>query len=121
MLEQYPDEVITHVCDPRTGIQRHCKFPPSISEVVEACDDEAIMVERRKRPMREPLPRAPERLLKDRPQGYLAGIFVPDTHARYPKLVEWAGTAEMAFWKYGNASDGRPGIWVNIGVWENSR
>jgi hypothetical protein len=121
VLEQYPDEVITRVCDPRTGIQRRCKFPPTISEVVEALDDEANLAERRKRAVREPVPRAPERLLKDRPQGYLAGVFVPETHPRYEKLVEWAATAEAPYWRYGNASDGRSGIWVNIAVWEGTR
>ena len=38
VLEQYPDDVIVCVTDPRTGVQRHCKWPPTISEIVEACD-----------------------------------------------------------------------------------
>lgn len=38
VLEQYPDDVIRYVCDPRTGVQRQCKFPPTISEIVTACD-----------------------------------------------------------------------------------
>lgn len=121
IFEQYHDEVVEYVASPLTGIQRKSEFPPSMKRIVDACDDQAALVERRKRPIREPLPRAPERLLKDRPQGYLAGIFVPDTHTRYPKLVEWAATAEIPYWRYGNASDGRLGIWVNIAVWENSR
>lgn len=38
VLEQYPDEVILYVTDPRTGVQRGCKWPPTISEIVDACD-----------------------------------------------------------------------------------
>src|SRR5450631_2209684 len=38
VLEQYPDDVILYITDPRTGVQRACKWPPTISEIVEACD-----------------------------------------------------------------------------------
>lgn len=38
VLEQYPNEVIVYVTDPRTGIQRGQKFPPTIAEIVAACD-----------------------------------------------------------------------------------
>lgn len=41
VLEQYPDEVCRFVTDPRTGIQRRIKWPPTISEIVEACDAHA--------------------------------------------------------------------------------
>jgi len=37
-LEQYPNDVIVWVTDPRTGVQRSCKWPPTIAEIVEACD-----------------------------------------------------------------------------------
>jgi hypothetical protein len=30
MLEQYPIDTIRFVTDPRTGVQRHCAFPPSV-------------------------------------------------------------------------------------------
>lgn len=39
VLERYPDDVIRSVTSPVTGIQRTCKFPPSIAEVVEFIDD----------------------------------------------------------------------------------
>lgn len=39
VLEGFPDEVIRYVCDPRTGLQRRMKWPPTISEVVEACEE----------------------------------------------------------------------------------
>jgi hypothetical protein len=38
VLEQYPNDVIVYVTDPRTGVQRGCKWPPTIAEIVEACD-----------------------------------------------------------------------------------
>jgi hypothetical protein len=38
VLEDYRDDVIIHVTSPKTGIQRRLKWPPSIAEVVEACD-----------------------------------------------------------------------------------
>lgn len=41
VLEGYSDEVIIYVTDPKTGIQRKSKWPPTISEIVEACDDHA--------------------------------------------------------------------------------
>lgn len=49
VLEQYPDDVIRYVCDPRTGVQRRCKFPPTISEIVEACDDRVSELRRHDR------------------------------------------------------------------------
>ena len=39
VLEGYSDEVIRQLADPRTGIQRRRKKPPSIADIVEACDD----------------------------------------------------------------------------------
>jgi hypothetical protein len=38
VLEQYPNDVIIYITDPRTGVQRHCKWPPTIAEIIEACD-----------------------------------------------------------------------------------
>jgi len=39
VLERYDDAVIRAVTSPVTGIQRTCKFPPSIAEVVEFIDE----------------------------------------------------------------------------------
>lgn len=41
VFEGYSEGVIEHVTSPRTGLQRTCKFPPSVAEVVEACEREA--------------------------------------------------------------------------------
>jgi hypothetical protein len=117
VLEQYPDEVITYVCDPRTGIQRRNKFPPTISELVEACDEhrEFLAKMRKSRPVFQE--RLPEPLLRHRPQGYLAQVFVPEGHPRYSRLVKWTETAAPMWWKYGQSSDGRMGLWVSHEAW----
>lgn len=39
VLERYSDDIIRSVTSPITGIQRKCKFPPSIAEVVEFADE----------------------------------------------------------------------------------
>ncbi len=49
VLEQYPNDVIVHVSDPRTGVQRGCKWPPTISEIVEACDNRVAELEQNHR------------------------------------------------------------------------
>jgi hypothetical protein len=39
ILERYPDKIIREATHYNSGIQRTCKFPPSIAEVVEFCDE----------------------------------------------------------------------------------
>jgi hypothetical protein len=39
VLEGYADTTIEQATDPRTGIQRECKFPPTIAEFVAFCDE----------------------------------------------------------------------------------
>jgi hypothetical protein len=59
ILEQYDQAIVEYVTDPRTGIQRRLKWPPSPAEVVEACDAEIIHREKISRysSMPPPLPR----------------------------------------------------------------
>lgn len=49
VLEQYPDEVVLYVSDPRTGVQRASKWPPTISEIVSALDTRVSELARKKR------------------------------------------------------------------------
>lgn len=49
VLEQYPNEVIMFITDPRTGVQRGKKWPPTISEIVEACDEHIAGIKRREK------------------------------------------------------------------------
>jgi hypothetical protein len=39
VLERYPDEIVREATSPITGIQRTCKFPPSLAEFVQFCDE----------------------------------------------------------------------------------
>jgi hypothetical protein len=39
VLSDFPDEIVTYVTSPRTGLQRRSKWPPTINEVLEACED----------------------------------------------------------------------------------
>jgi len=119
VLEEFPDEVIVHVTDPRTGIQRRSKWPPTISEVIEACEQYQDHLAR----MRSPKVKFIERDVprhRDLPPGSLAQVFVPEGHQRYDAMVKWSQTADKVWWKFGKSSDGRPGIWVSHdAVWGN--
>ena len=118
VLRDFPDEVIEHVTSPRTGIQRRLKWPPSISEVVEACEQHQDYLARLRQPRRDPVPRVLPQLLRDRPDGSLAQAFVPEGHARYESLCKWAEKADRIWWRYGKSSDGRSGIWVSLRAFE---
>lgn len=121
VLEQYPDEVIMSITNPRTGIQRRIKFPPTVNEIVEACEEQLVYLDRMRRPKRLPVEQIPPPRLREMAPGELANIFVPEDHKRYPALVEWAETAEPVLWKYEPSSDGRRGIWVANGIWDTGR
>ena len=120
VLEGYSDEVVKYVCDPRTGIQRRCTFPPTISEIVDACEDHVAFLERARRPV-TPLPkRQTVQKWDDRPQGDLANVFIPEGHPRYASLVEQAQKLHPVWWRFGNASDGRTGVWIPLNLWDGS-
>ncbi len=46
VLEQYSDVVVVYVTDPRTGIQRRSKWPPTISEIVDACEQHLAYIDK---------------------------------------------------------------------------
>lgn len=117
VLEQFPDEVVVYITDPRTGIQRRSKWPPTISDVVEAAERHQEHLATLRAPRMLAVERQPRPLLRDLPQGHLAQVFVPEGHSRYAVLVKWSETAEPVWWKYGKSSDGRNGIWVSHGAW----
>lgn len=116
VLEQFPDEVIIYITDPRTGIQRRSKWPPTISEVLTACEDHQEYLAKIRAP-RLIAKASPVRDLRDRSPGSLAAIFVPEGHQRYASLVEWVGWADPALWKYGLSSDSRRGLWISHQAW----
>lgn len=120
VLEQFPDDVIRYVTHPATGIQRRLKWPPTINEIVEACEEQLAYLERLKRPKRLPAEVIPPPRLRDRQAGSLATVFVPEGHTRYRSMVEWTETAEPVWWKFEQASDGRKGVWIPLNIWESS-
>ena len=120
VLEQFPDEVITYISDPRTGIQRRSKWPPTISEVIDACEDHQGHLARVRAP-RPIFKSAPRQDLRDLSPGSLARIFVPEGHNRYADLVEWTSRADRAMWKFGPSSDSRPGVWVSHEAWNDPK
>lgn len=71
VFSQYPDDVIVYVTDPRTGVQRGKVFPPSIAEIVGACDARLADKERMRRYMNwgrnEPTPLLEGPKNEDRP------------------------------------------------------
>jgi hypothetical protein len=116
ILCDFEEDVVAYVTSPKTGIQRRSKWPPSISEILEACEQHRDFLKRVRTERPAVLARLPT---PDRPQGYLANIFVPEGHVRYQGLVDWSQTADPKLFKFGVSSDNRAGIWIARGIWEN--
>lgn len=83
VLETYPEWVVKQVTDPRTGIQRTAKFPPSIAEVTSAC--EALY---------GPVRYAEEWNDRAREQAQLRPPAAPPRQAR-GRVVTWADVQKM--------------------------
>lgn len=47
VLNEYSDAVVSYVTNPKTGIQRRQKWPPTVFEIGEACDAAAKIVKGR--------------------------------------------------------------------------
>jgi hypothetical protein len=110
ILEQYSPHVIEAVTSPLTGLQRRYKFPPSIAEVVAACDEEAARL--RRLAELQALRRAPRVYERMDTPGRRANVFVPPDAPQYAAMVEMAQTGDPAEWR----TDGmRAGIWVSRG------
>lgn len=105
VLERYSDQVIADICDPRSGIQRRCKFPPSVAEIVEACDNEVIRAARIKRFSDMGQVRRFDWVPQHR-----ANVFVPGDNPLYPMMVEKARTGDTMEFRYDAG-----GIWVALG------
>lgn len=110
VLEGYTDEVIYAVTSPRTGIQRRSKFPPSIAEIVAACDAEATAIATRARYTAIPPPEPRLRLTGPIERRHPANLFVAADLPWYAPMVERAKKEGPEFWRADPA--GRAGIWV---------
>jgi hypothetical protein len=111
ILERYSDGVIGTVSHPLTGIARRCKFPPSIAEVVEACDDAAAS-EARLAGGRLNFPRRP--LVK----RHRANVLVHRGAPQYDAMLERSKTAGADLQDWRQDDEGR-GLWVNVAwLWD---
>lgn len=119
ILTDFPEEVVNYVTSPKTGLQRRSKWPPTTSEVLAACEEHQEFLTKLRRPRPVFAERLAAPLLRQRPQGYMAQVFVPEEHPRYISLCERAEKSDPIWWKYGKASDGRQGIWVSHNFWNN--
>lgn len=117
VLSEFPDDVVMFVTSPQTGIQRRSKWPPTISEILEACEAHEEYLRRQRAP--RPAKQLPPQSEIQREPGHLANVFVPQNHPRYAKLVEWTQGANPALWSFRPSSDGRAGVWVSVDVWHH--
>jgi hypothetical protein len=120
ILTDFPEEVVTYVTGPRTGIQRRSKWPPTISEIVEACESHQDYLARVRRARPSISARLPSPRLDEAPQGHLANLHVPADHPRYANMVEWSKSTQSVWWKLGKSSDGADGIWIPLDVWHGN-
>jgi hypothetical protein len=109
VLEGFPEEVIIAVTHPSTGLQRRLKFPPTIAEVVEACEAEGKRIETARRYAQMKRSPPPQRLVDYSP-GRRANLLVHSDAPQYPQVLEWIQTADEADWK---ADEQGRGVWVN--------
>ena len=107
VFDRYPAEVVEAVSSPLTGIQRRAKFPPTIAEIVEACEAEAARLARiAELGKRKTGPRQPRPSIES-----FANVFVPSTSPAYADLVERTKGADPRDWR---VEEGRSGIWVAL-------
>jgi hypothetical protein len=107
VLERYPDPIIDHTTSHATGIQRHCKFPPSIAEIVEFCDSEVARRARLEQ-LGPPIEvRRHERMIKRN----RANVYVSPDSPQYPAMVERSmrPDTDPLDWRLDP-----PGIWVGF-------
>lgn len=120
ILCEFSEEVVMYVTSPRTGMQRRSKWPPTISEVLTACEEhqDYLRKTREQKPIRNfALLSAPD--TATRAPGSWANIFCPDADPRYAKLCEAVKGEDPKFWIYGNSTDGRTGIHVSLKIWNS--
>lgn len=111
VLQQYPAHVVERVTSPLTGLQRKLKFPPTLQEVVEACDAEM----EHERIISQPKVQISRTSWTP---SNRANLFVRNDLAAYPKMLERARKADECDFSY---SDKPPGIWVPLGWFEEAK
>lgn len=105
-LRGFETKVIDLVTDPRTGLPSRCKWPPSVSEVKEACEIESAKFASAQRfSERKPVY---ARGVDTTTPGRRANLFVSASAPQYGEVVEWSYDADPADYRGDPA-----GIWVN--------
>jgi hypothetical protein len=125
VLSVYEPGIIRDATDPRTGIQTDEKFAafmPNAGELKRYCDGIAARQERLKQlaAIPPPSPRSHRLAAPPRPAGYFANVHVPQSNARYARLVEWAKSADEKLWRLGHNSKGEAGLWIPLDVWQGN-
>lgn len=110
VLAAYPDCIVETVTSPLTGIQRRCIFPPSIAEIVSACEAQQISIAKAKRYMDMPTPNFTRRITGPPKPRY--NLFVPSTAIGFETMCVRAKTADPKEYRL---EDG--GIHVPITWW----
>jgi hypothetical protein len=107
ILERYSDDVIETVTSPFSGLQRTHKWPPSMAEVIDACEHEAVRrLAISKMVGLKPVPRLAG------PKRHRANVFVPPNAPQYAAMLERTVGADPMDWRN---DETRPGVWVPYG------
>lgn len=119
VLARYEPELIREVTDPNTGIQtteKHMSFMPNAGELKVYCETVGARRDRLKRLGERRVPEPADRRLQAPPPalGDLANVFVPSEHPRYPRICEWAKSADPRLCRYD-----RGGLWVGYNALDN--
>lgn len=115
VLSDYSPEVMTEVCDPRTGLPSRLSWLPTVAEVKTACNEAHERRERMKE-YAKIAPRIYGRLPSPpKAPGYRANLLVHKGHAGYDAVVQKAENADGYDWKWDE--QGR-GIWVTLTLWD---
>ena len=113
VLERYADEIIREITSPLTGIQRK-QFkhsgPPTIADIVEACDNEVARLGRIRRFSSMQTARFAAHVPRHR-----GNVFVPPGALGYEAMCELAKTGDPMNFCLDND---RAGIWVALDIYE---
>lgn len=129
MLSLYPQPVLERSASPSRGLAAYvsyanlAKFKEHLDtwhgEYLDDLKRRGLGGNKREHDPKLRLP--PPEIIEPNTPGRLAQVFVPEGHERYGSLVEWAATAETKWWKFGKSSDGRAGIWIPYGEWDQGQ
>jgi len=108
-FKRYPKAIVEFVTDPVTGIQAKKQWPPSVAEIVAACEGQAANVEKIARYSALQMQRP-----KDRARALnWANCYVGSEAPQYRKMLDKANKAETDRREY-RYDEERGGIWVSL-------